>query len=109
VSHSLYFTIIPEFGLAGIIIFYGIFTIIYKRGGRIWKAYKKNPDSDDDFIALAHLAKAAQVSLIGYLTAGAFISVLYYPHLWYLIAIFISIEMAVLKNHSHLLESKKNM
>lgn len=104
VSHSLYFTIIPEFGMAGIIIFTIIFYKIITRTGYLWSIAKENPDLDKNFLGLAYIAKAIQVSLIGYMTAGAFISVLYYPHLWYLIAIFIGTELTVWRYHKNILK-----
>jgi len=92
VAHSLYFTIIPEYGLVGIFIFGAIFYLIYSRSGRIYRAALEIKGQDDELYRLGLLAKAVRISLIGFLSAGAFISVLYYPHLWFLIAFLICIE-----------------
>ncbi|MBV1871592.1 MAG: O-antigen ligase family protein [Gammaproteobacteria bacterium] len=80
-SHSLYFTLIPEFGLLGIILYLVIFRRMYKIIRPIAKSDPSEVDKE-----LIVFAKAIAVSIVGFLSAGAFISVLFYPHFWHLIA-----------------------
>ena len=107
VAHSLYFTIIPEYGLVGIIMFGAIFYLIYSRAGKIYKAAVKIKEQDDELFRLGLLARAIRISLIGYLSAGAFISVLYYPHVWFLLAFVVCIEQVFWTKFNTLKENEE--
>lgn len=78
-AHSLYFTLIPEMGLAGISIFVVMCLTIYSRVNGIRKVFNRN---DNEVL----LANAIGASLVSYLVTGAFVSVLYYPLFWHLTA-----------------------
>ena len=83
VSHSLYFTLIPELGLSGVFLFTAIGITIYRR----LKAVSDDIDSvlkDDLGKEMRLISRAMLASIFGLLVSGAFISVLYYPHFWYL-------------------------
>ena len=70
-------------GAAGTYLFVGIGVLMYRRLKKI---------SDDRNLVLEGpvgeevklIAKALLVSLLGFYVSAAFISVLYYPHYWYL-------------------------
>lgn len=83
-AHSIYFTLIPEFGLAGILLFSAMLYHSYKNSRAIIK--KKNLLSDElkksRFILLGTIG-----ALLGYLGSGIFLSVFYYAHFWLLLAI----------------------
>jgi O-antigen ligase len=84
VSHSLYFTLIPELGTVGVLLYGGMIYSTVSRLRRIYRrpATRAGPQNRrNDVTAL--MAKAALVSLVAYLSAGAFITVLYYPHFWF--------------------------
>jgi len=89
-AHSLYFTLLPEFGLAGTIPFVLILVGMFRRLTRFQNGGSsvsgKHPVEKD-----LMLAKSIRASLIGYLCAGAFISVLYYPQFWYSIGLVIGL------------------
>jgi O-antigen ligase len=98
VAHSLYFTLIPEFGLAGIIVYAAILVLLSRKLFALARA----PDHPAPIAAapsahLALLAKAMLVSLLAFLSSGAFLSVLYYPHLWYLIGFALALHYAAVK------------
>jgi len=76
-AHSLYFTLIPELGLVGIITF---FLLIFRHRSNAREIILKTNEAGS-----RSLAKAIYASLVGFLAAGAFISVLYYPIFWHLI------------------------
>lgn len=92
-AHSLYFTLIPELGLVGISIF--IFLIV-KYFGRI-RAFEKtfNNRADEELDKNERITKSAikslKISMAGFLVSGAFISVLYYPVFWHLLAISVAL------------------
>jgi probable O-glycosylation ligase (exosortase A-associated) len=100
-AHSIYFTLIPELGLAGITVFLLILEQIFSRLRRIIR--RSNEYKSLNEIGL--LAKALLVSTVAYLVTGTFISVLYYPPFWYLIALAITLDRVA--NAEFLLIDKK--
>jgi O-antigen ligase len=101
VSHSLYFTLLPELGLVGCLIFAMISIANYKVLRRMARSSQMNgknkPLYEGDAVAepngllarvgFHHVATGIYVAFIGYLASGAFLSVLYYPHFWILTGI----------------------
>jgi probable O-glycosylation ligase (exosortase A-associated) len=87
-AHSLYFTLIPELGLAGIIIYALIVVEIFRR----MRFVKKTGAEHEELEVHALIAKALMASTVAFLVTGAFISVLYYPPFWYLVAFVITLE-----------------
>lgn len=87
VAHSLWFTLIPELGVPGIIffcllIFYNIRDISFM--GR----FKHHENEQLRYIYM--LSRAYLVCTVGYFASGTFVSVLYYPHYWYLTALIVA-------------------
>lgn len=77
-AHSLYFQIIPELGLFGIAVFvYFLFLLPLKL---IPKARNYQYEDENDRLKKIYL-NILLASMAGYVSAGAFISVAYYPHL----------------------------
>jgi O-antigen ligase len=89
VAHSLWLTLISETGILGIIIY---LMLLYYNLKDIFYLKRINQESTDPqsrylyFLSLALLA-----SLAGFFVSATFISVLYYPHYWYLSAIIIAV------------------
>jgi Na+/proline symporter len=81
-AHSLYFTLIPELGLLGIFVFLSFITLFYKNLFKIRTKFKNDSENSDYF----GLANALIVGMSGFLISGVFISVLYYPIMWHLLA-----------------------
>lgn len=86
-AHSLWFTLIPEFGIPGIIIYVAL---LYYNIKDIF--FLKTIKYGDDpnlrylyFISLAYIP-----SLAGFFASATFLSVLYYPHYWYLTALLVA-------------------
>ena len=82
-AHSLYFTLLPEMGFAGTYLFVGIGVLMYRRLKKISEDRNlvlKGPVGEE----IRLIAKALLVSLFGFFVSAGFISVLYYPHFWYL-------------------------
>lgn len=88
-AHSLYFTLIPELGLIGSTVYVSMLVLLFKRLFAVLRRYKNDVTKIEYVIA----TKAIIVSMVGYLTTGAFVSVLYYPHFWY----FLALTLVVLK------------
>jgi len=99
VAHSLWFTLIPELGIFGILIY---FSLLYYNFRDIF--YLKNIKINDkpDLHYLHILSIALIAALAGFFASASFLSVLYYPHYWYLTALIIAT-----KNISHLYMNQK--
>jgi probable O-glycosylation ligase (exosortase A-associated) len=93
VAHSLYFTLLPETGIVGTAIYLGMVWMIARRLQR-FRSLRNDHSDDPDWKTLVLLSRAMMVSLFGFLAAGAFISVLYYPQFWTLIGLVVALERA---------------
>jgi probable O-glycosylation ligase (exosortase A-associated) len=104
-AHSLYFTLLPELGTLGLALFVVALTSAIKRLRRIARDEAKRNLGRGTSLAEAS-ARATIVAFIAYLSAGMFVSVLYYPHFWYLVAIAVALD-AIMKQDSTLAVSAK--
>ena len=93
-AHSVYFTLLPEFGVPGVVLF----AAIAIGGWRVRRRLRKRcatflaglEGSEDDrqrTRTLREILGAIDASLVAFLSTAAFISVLYYPHFWILTAL----------------------
>src|SRR5262249_2025727 len=88
-AHSLYFTLLAELGLAGVIIFGALLWRNFKDAGFIERTVKNfgkrqgnEFGGENDRTFLVNLARAFEGSFVGYFVAGIFISTLWYPSFW---------------------------
>jgi len=91
VSHSLYFTLLPELGTVGAVLFVVMLVRGYRERKRLIKRCKvlladaRLPaDRRRRIEELRQLLVAMDASMVTFLVTGAFIAVLYYPHIWLL-------------------------
>lgn len=107
-AHSLYFTLLPELGTAGVIIFLlmlkaswqdrRVISSLVKRFFQLRRNSKLTTDAGqkvDDYELARYINLAIGSSVVAYLVTGTFISVLYYPSLWLLIAFGIALRNVV--------------
>lgn len=96
-AHSIYFTLLPELGLIGTMLFLGMAYTSIKDLKYILKATldmnKINPKGPA--IRQYYLALALEGSLIAYLVSGVFISILYYPNFWIYLGFVVSLKKIV--------------
>jgi probable O-glycosylation ligase (exosortase A-associated) len=92
-SHSLYFTVLPELGLVGTCLFFAMIVTSWIERRRIARrcrdalAADDLPDDQRERVkTVLQLCGAMDASLLTFLVTGAFIAVLYYPHIWLLMA-----------------------
>jgi putative inorganic carbon (hco3(-)) transporter len=81
-AHSIWFTLIPELGIGGIIIFS---LLLYYNIRDIF--FLKNVNSkgrNKEKIYLNYVGCAFIASLVSFFVSGTFLSVLYYAHYWYM-------------------------
>jgi len=96
-AHSVYYTVIPEFGLVGVIIFIIMIYSLYIRLRQVLKL-DNNPElTDKEINDYCLFARAILVSLLAFLVSGVFLSIFYYPHLWYLVGFVIVLERLTVK------------
>jgi len=87
VAHSLWFTLIPEVGVIGIVIYFRLLFYNLKDSFSLRTKKKELSDAERYLHAMGIACVAA---MAGYFSAGSFISVLYYPHYWYLTAVIVA-------------------
>lgn len=86
-AHSLWFTLLSELGILGVTIY---FLLLYYNVADIFYLQKINSKHNSDLEYLRNISIAFLASMTGYFSSGTFLSVLYYPHYWYLTAIIIA-------------------
>lgn len=97
-SHSLYFTLLPELGTVGVIVFGAIATHVLRSGlsrrqrtGAKRKRGRKGGEPESQLTPDQQrcdlVGRAIVCSCMAFLASGAFISVLYYPSFWHLAGI----------------------
>lgn len=95
-AHSLWFSLLAELGIPGAILFAA-------HAHANWKALRHlrelPPVEGRPLPAL--LSTAFSASLAGYLAAGTFLSVFYYPHYWYMSALLVATDRALASKSSH--------
>lgn len=88
-AHSLWFTLLSELGVPGAILYALLFRANWRS---LWRLHHLERDQHP-FAYLLSIAFLA--SLAGFFASGTFISVLYYPHYWYLSAMIVASERSL--------------
>lgn len=88
VAHSIYFQVLGDHGYFGLLLFLLLFLCAWRTGKRVIGHCGENPD----LAWAATLARMCQVSMIGFLMAGAFLSMPYYDLIYYILAILVTLE-----------------
>jgi len=90
-AHSLWFTLLAELGIPGTILY------LFLLGANLRDLrYLKKLSMDSDSHRFAHvLSIAFMASLAGFFASGTFLSVLFYPHYWYLSAMIVATRKIV--------------
>jgi probable O-glycosylation ligase (exosortase A-associated) len=107
-AHSIYFQMLGEHGYVGLLLFLALGVAAWRTAQRIVTASRSNPE----YAREGNLARAIQVSLIGYASAGAFVNIGYWDFVYYeivvLMATYRSIQVLESQGHSSL-EPKTNI
>ena len=98
-AHSLLFTLLPELGLLGALIY---FKLLYINVRDIFQLNKIKTNQNEEYIYLKSLSLALLASLAGYFATAIFLSVLYYPHYYYITAIIVIMMNLINKKHDDL-------
>ena len=87
VAHSIWFTLIPELGIVGIVLFA---RLLFYNFRDIWRLRPIPSRIDADAPFFKSLSAAFLASSAGFFASASFLSVLYYPHYWYLTAMIVA-------------------
>lgn len=89
-THSVYFTLLPELGLIGAIIFVLMLKDLYAKIKKINENCTRITIREEA-AGIENLNRALLVSLFGFLITGIFLSVLYYPPFWNISALLVTL------------------
>jgi len=90
-AHSLWFTLLPELGIPGVLLYLSLLRLNLRDLWYLRRLSKEN----DTFRFASSMSLAFMASLAGYFASGTFLSVLYYPHYWYLTAMIVATRKIV--------------
>lgn len=79
-AHSMYFLALGELAWAGLAILLGLLWVLFRGNQSAIKSAPKG--ASDDCLGRRRLLICTTSSLVAFAVAGAFLSVLYYPHLY---------------------------
>ena len=82
-SHSMYFDLLAEFGLLGVLLIGSVLLWNFRDLRHVMRLTKQGACST----SMGQLAHSLRLSWVGFLVPAAFLSVLSYPHLYYLTAL----------------------
>ena len=82
VAHSIYFQVLGEHGYVGLALFLLLLFATWRAASGIIKSCREQPDLK----WASDLAAMCQVSMVGFMVGGAFLSLAYYDYFYYVIA-----------------------
>ncbi len=98
-AHSAWVTLISELGLVGIMIIgamlfqcYKDLKLVRRRFAPVELKGKRGLTVQPGEDVRVHLARAMEGSLIGFIVSGVFISIMWYPSLWILMALIVALR-----------------
>jgi len=92
--HSVYFTLLPELGLVGVILF----GLMLKQSLRTYQRINSlcnNAKSAANFIKIKNMNIALLIGMFTFLVSGTFLSALYYPLFWNVSALIVVLFLRV--------------
>lgn len=92
--HNIFIQAGSELGLPGFLSLLLVIFLVFKRNHQTRRLYSQNNLKND---WIANFAHALDLSLIGYIVSGSFLSVLYYPHLYIIMTLAISLNQIARK------------
>lgn len=101
-AHSLYFTLMPELGTVGTVLYAWMLLSSLKdlRFIRKWIREQPHQSEEDRYFPqrVRYLTLALGGSLVGFLVSGTFLSVLFYPNFWLWMAMVVALRRLVISS-----------
>lgn len=104
-AHSIYFEILGNHGFIGLFLFLFLWVVTYREAGWLMKNARNDPNT----LWAAQLGAMAQVSLVGYATGGAFLSLGYFDLPYNIMVLVVLTKKWVISEVWRNLEPRKNM
>lgn len=83
VAHSIYFSVLADSGWPGLIMFLAVLFMVWRQLGRVIRVTQDDPERQD----YNFLARMLQISVMAYMSGGAFLSLSYFDLMWHIMAI----------------------
>lgn len=93
-AHSIYFQVLGEHGYVGLALFLLMYLVVWRNGSWVIKHAGKVPELE----WATRLVRMLQVSLIGFLVGGAFLSLAYFDVPYYVMVIMVATRLLVEKS-----------
>jgi putative inorganic carbon (hco3(-)) transporter len=90
-AHSIYFEVLGEHGWPGLALFATLLILTWIKAGSIIRATRQRPEMR----WARDLAAMIQVTLVAYMSAGAFLGLAYFDYLYHLIAVVVVVHHLV--------------
>lgn len=87
-AHSIYFQVLGEHGYVGLAVFLLLIVCAWRACSRIIKVSRNSPELK----WVTDLAAMSQVSVVGYVVGGAFLSLAYFDYFYYILAMIVLLE-----------------
>ncbi|MEM9253837.1 MAG: putative O-glycosylation ligase, exosortase A system-associated [Pseudomonadota bacterium] len=94
VAHSIYFGVLAESGWPGLFLFLTVLFLVWRQLGRVMTSTKDDPDKQD----FNFLARMLRISMIAFMSGGAFLSLAYFDLAWHIMAITIAMTQLTQDN-----------
>ncbi len=89
--HSIYFEVLGEHGWPGLILFLSLLALTWMKCSSVIRFARKHPEA----LWAKDLAAMIQVSMVAYLSAGAFLGLAYFDYIYHLVAIVVVVHHLV--------------
>ena len=95
VSHSTYIQVLAESGLVGTVSWAVMLLLFLKTNARTRKRMAASGPEGRHSLEYC-LALGLDLGMVGYLSSGAFLAVLYYPHFWILLSLSVALNKSAM-------------
>jgi probable O-glycosylation ligase (exosortase A-associated) len=91
--HSIYFEVLGEHGWPGLILFLSLLALTWMKCRSVIRFARTHPEA----LWAKDLAAMIQVTMVAYMSAGAFLGLAYFDYIYHLVAIVVVVHHLVTK------------